>query len=198
MPTGSNELDELRVAKRKLDFAVNNERSTRWCLSLWSSFIRLRDNHRCVMCGSTRELHAHHIWRKTTYPKGRLEPGNGITLCEKCHAVPHAKFNRQPDLQQPLDAQGGDDQDYMAAMWKALVRDANKRDLDHEEFYFIRDEMLQFFVGVQGYEHLYWAVQRREITRLQMACEIWHYMPEVFYENFVDELIRLNLGPNCR
>jgi hypothetical protein len=46
----------------------------------------------------------------------------------------------------------------MAAMWKAFVRDANKRDLDHEEFYFIRNVMLQFFVGVQGYEHLYRAV----------------------------------------
>jgi hypothetical protein len=188
----SNELDRLRLLKRRLDRAVANGRSLKWCLLLWSRFIRERDADRCVMCGSTRELEAHHIWRKTTYPKGRLEPGNGITLCTTCHAQPHAKFNGRPDLQQPLDAEGGDDQDMMAQMWAALRRDADRRGLNHEEFYFIRDEMLQFFVGVQGYEPLYWAVQRGEMTRLQMACEIWQVMPEAFYQNFYREFVRLN------
>lgn len=188
-------LEELRIAKQKLDLAISKERSTKWCLTLWSRFVRARDAHRCVMCGSNKRLEAHHIWRKTTYPKGRLEPGNGITLCCECHAEPHAIFNRRPDLQQPLDSQGGDDQDAMAAMWAALLEDADQRGLCHDEFYFIRDEMLQFFVGVQGYEHLYHAVRRGKISRLQMARQIWREMPEIFYRGFVAELIRLNLGP---
>lgn len=189
----NNALHQLRQARRKIDFAISHGRSERWILTLWSRFIRLRDARRCVMCGSTRGTQAHHIWRKVTYPKGRFELGNGITLCTECHAEPHAKFNGQPNLQQPFDAEGGDDQERMAGMWAALMDDADQRGLNHDEFYFIGDQMLQFFIGVQGYEHLYWAVQRREISRLQMAREIWRDMPEVFYENFFSELIRLNL-----
>jgi hypothetical protein len=185
-------LEHLRKLKSRLDVAILNGRSPKWCLTRWSQFIKARDGNRCVMCGRTEGLEAHHIWRKTTYSEGRFELGNGITLCKEHHADPHSEFNGHPDMQQPLGAEGGDDQDQMAVFYAALLRDAEQRGLDQNEFYFIKDKMLQFFVGVQGYEHLYWSVQRGEISRLRMAARIWRDMPEVVYQKFFGSLLGSN------
>jgi|GEM_PF-3645526 len=62
----------------------------------------------------------------------------------------------------------------------------------HDQFYCIEDHMLLFFVKVQGNRHLYDFVQRNQISRLQMALEIWRNMPEAFYENLVSQLVALN------
>jgi len=61
----------------------------------------------------------------------------------------HAEFNRRPDLSVPLDAEKGDDQDEWAYLFGRLLDDAKNRGLDQDEFYFIDDHMLRFFVKVQ-------------------------------------------------
>jgi hypothetical protein len=47
--------------------------------------IRSRDGNKCVLCGTKKNLHVHHILRKSKYRSYLLEPCNLITLCETCH-----------------------------------------------------------------------------------------------------------------
>ena len=53
---------------------------------LWSKAVRFRDGNKCLMCGGTKGLSAHH-W---LFAKGHCEPlaynvSNGATLCYACH-----------------------------------------------------------------------------------------------------------------
>lgn len=56
----------------------------------WSLAVRRRDG-KCVKCGATGRLHAHHVipWRKDA--SKRFDVGNGITLCVPCHQLEHRK-----------------------------------------------------------------------------------------------------------
>lgn len=183
-----NQLDELRNRKNKLVRALENNCSMKWCLTLWSRFIKARDGFQCVNCKSCAQIQAHHIFRKVTYPDGSLMTGNGITLCKDCHNKVHAEFNGRPIPSEPLNYRGGDDQDEIAYLYEALWDDAKERNLDPDEFYFISDQMLIFFVDVQGYEELYQAVQDGSLSRLRMAYKIWKVMPKVWYKNIAGKL----------
>jgi len=57
-------------------------------LRAWSAQVRARDTA-CLYCGSTFELHAHHILSKSKHPEFALFLNNGITLCESCHITEH-------------------------------------------------------------------------------------------------------------
>ena len=50
---------------------------------LWSETVRARDG-RCVICGRTEFLNAHHIFGRTASAT-RWDIENGITLCSKHH-----------------------------------------------------------------------------------------------------------------
>lgn len=56
----------------------------------WRKAVLMRDAKACRACGSTYELHAHHIigWAKA--PSLRLEISNGVTLCKTCHRKYHS------------------------------------------------------------------------------------------------------------
>lgn len=41
-----------------------------------------RDGHRCVFCGSTENLDAHHITDRHSMPNDGYALSNGITLCD--------------------------------------------------------------------------------------------------------------------
>ncbi|MOA11030.1 hypothetical protein D3C78_1309450 [compost metagenome] len=179
---------ELMEKQLRLVQALQRRRSERWCLTLWGRYIKARDGHRCLICGAGERLHAHHIFRRALYPHGWYQPGNGITLCHECHESPHAVFNGRPDFNQPVDAQGGDDLDNVACYFQCLLVDARARRLGHDDFYFIEDHMLQFIVSLQGYEHLYDAVQQGKMSRLQMAYEAMRGMPEVVYRRFFEAI----------
>lgn len=185
------DLYTIRQRKLALIAAVERECSPAWILRLWSRFIRARDAYRCVCCQSVQGIQAHHIVRKTLYPWGAVETGNGITLCRECHGRVHEKCNSRADSSLPLGE--GDDQDEWAFLFGLLLDDAKRRGLDQDEFYFLEDHMLKFFVNVQGYEHLHGMVMRGEISRIRFAHEIWRVMPETWYKNFVAEVIRLNM-----
>jgi len=88
----------IEGALLELHCAVAKERSVPYCLNLWSYFIRIRDNGRCVVCRSRRDIVAHHIVRKSFLIEARFQTGNGITLCRVCHRQPHEIFNRRPIL----------------------------------------------------------------------------------------------------
>ena len=57
--------------------------------SLWSKTVRELDNNRCVFCGATERLEAHHIKPQHSNPELANELENGITLCKKCHYTAH-------------------------------------------------------------------------------------------------------------
>lgn len=185
------DLTKVRQRKLALDVAVAKQCSAKWILRQWSRFIKERDSYHCVCCDSEQSLQAHHIVRKTLYPWGAAEAGNGITLCRECHGRVHEKSNGRADLSVPLGE--ADDQDEWAFLFGLLLDDAGRRGLDQDEFYFLEDHMLKFFVNVQGYEDLHGMVMRGEISRIRFAHEIWRVMPEAWYSNFVAEAIRLNL-----
>lgn len=50
----------------------------------WSKEVKERDNNKCVICGETKNLNAHHLipWE---IEKFRFNVMNGITLCAKHH-----------------------------------------------------------------------------------------------------------------
>jgi hypothetical protein len=52
---------------------------------IWISEVLKRDNYECQKCGSTENLHCHHIHPVKLFPEFALDPDNGIVLCEKCH-----------------------------------------------------------------------------------------------------------------
>lgn len=51
----------------------------------WRRLVLERDNHSCVWCGSTDNLHVDHIKPFIKYPELRLDINNGRTLCADCH-----------------------------------------------------------------------------------------------------------------
>lgn len=54
----------------------------------WATAVKNRDG-KCMQCGTTDDLHAHHIKQKSTYPTLAKEVSNGITLCYRCHKKEH-------------------------------------------------------------------------------------------------------------
>jgi HNH endonuclease len=53
----------------------------------WTEAIKKRDGYRCVECGSTERINAHHIMSKALGGENELE--NGKTLCWHCHMEAH-------------------------------------------------------------------------------------------------------------
>ena len=55
----------------------------------WSEKVKQRDGMKCVLCGKTNRLQAHHIKPTFLYPECRSDLDNGITLCAACHQDQH-------------------------------------------------------------------------------------------------------------
>ena len=51
---------------------------------LWADLIKARDG-KCIYCGSSINLNAHHIFTKGRHGNLRWNIDNGVTLCAKCH-----------------------------------------------------------------------------------------------------------------
>jgi len=52
----------------------------------WRTRVFERDNYTCQNCGiKGGELHPHHIFAKSEYPKLIFNVSNGITMCTECH-----------------------------------------------------------------------------------------------------------------
>lgn len=71
----------------RIDPTARERRSYR--AKQWRDAVKARDGYRCVECGETKRLHAHHIkpWKKA--PELRYELSNGKTLCVSCHQAAH-------------------------------------------------------------------------------------------------------------
>lgn len=167
------ELNQLNEALHRLENAVAKGRSSAYCHRLWSQFVRLRDLKRCVVCDCKSQVSAHHILRKSFLPRAKYEPGNGITLCRTCHHELHSTFNGRPDLQQPMDAEGGENIERMVGMLGYLASDANERGILCDKYYFLSDRYLQTCKRFQGIE----VNAEFPGTRLEQAYWIWRQTP---------------------
>ncbi len=62
----------------------------------WRAAIFKRDDYRCFDCGERGgKLQVHHIFSFSKYPRLRLEPQNGITLCVPCHTKTDTYLNNK-------------------------------------------------------------------------------------------------------
>lgn len=66
----------------------NHKKRLNYPYRKWRNQVIERDK-RCVKCGSTESLVAHHIMPFAKYPELRTDLNNGITLCDKCHKELH-------------------------------------------------------------------------------------------------------------
>jgi len=64
------------------------KKSTRDKLIEWADEIKQREPF-CMVCGSIKELHAHHMFYKSKLEGFQFNIDNGITLCRKHHAELH-------------------------------------------------------------------------------------------------------------
>jgi|GEM_PF-1858882 len=58
----------------------------------WMQQVKIRDGERCVRCGSSKNLVAHHITPVSVSPEIATDVNNGITFCEKCHNDYHSYY----------------------------------------------------------------------------------------------------------
>lgn len=59
----------------------------------WRQSVLKRDGYKCAICGSKKNLEAHHIKPFAHFENYRLDINNGITLCRKCHKQVHKEQN---------------------------------------------------------------------------------------------------------
>ena len=56
----------------------------------WAKAVKERDDHTCRRCGSTHNIHAHHmIGRGLCRKEQKWNVDIGVTLCANCHAACH-------------------------------------------------------------------------------------------------------------
>lgn len=169
----TDDLEAIEEAMNRLNVAIQKARSRKYCLALWSSFIRLRDGQRCVICGCDKGLAAHHIIRKSFMPEAQLQTGNGITLCHSCHKEPHKAFNRRPDINLPMDTEGGEQIELLTALYWALLTDARNRNMLCDDYYHLSDLLLQKFKLFQSIDPFL----RFPGLKLEQAFLIWRQTP---------------------
>jgi len=78
-----------------LECLNDKRRRTFWkgsALSKWRIAVKRRDERRCRHCGSTDDLHAHHIMQRSSHPELAYDVENGITLCKSCHVEEHRRM----------------------------------------------------------------------------------------------------------
>lgn len=54
----------------------------------------IRRDVKCVVCGSMKNRHAHHIKHASYFPELRFDVDNGICVCGKCHVQFHNNFKQ--------------------------------------------------------------------------------------------------------
>ncbi len=183
-----SEASEKILAERLLALFWSLQRgaSDQTCLVRWSSFIRTRDGYACLICGSSTRISAHHICRKSFLKEACFEPGNGVTLCASCHREAHEGFNGRPNLQLPMDAEGGEKIEKLAELYALLANASLARENKNPYFYYLSKRTLKRFKMFQGFA----PNQRFCGTRIQQAAIIWRSPPN----NIIQALIAKNFS----
>lgn len=175
-------LKQLGDNLKKLTTSIDRCADESTVLKNWSLFIKFRDGYKCLKCFAKKKhnnsVHAHHVFRKTTVPVTRFYTGNGITLCEECHRNIHKHFNRKPDISQVFNAEGGDDPDYITENFFYMIRDAKKRNIYHDNYYFVGEDLITISKTLQSIE----AETDKSIPRIGQLFWVWRQCPSRMYE----------------
>ena len=67
----------------------NLTKRTRTAQEKWVHDVKNRDGNKCVICGCTMDLEAHHVIQFSEHPELGTVLGNGLTLCKKHHDMAH-------------------------------------------------------------------------------------------------------------
>lgn len=81
-----------KVRHTTFDIFVNgrNKRDRDAGLPPWRLFVFSRDDYTCQVCGERGgDLEAHHLESYADNVEDRLDPENGVTLCQACHRAFH-------------------------------------------------------------------------------------------------------------
>jgi tetratricopeptide (TPR) repeat protein len=71
----------------------------------WRDAVLQLFGQKCIRCGYTGNLHAHHVMPVNEYPELALEPTNGVPLCGNCHSeVNGDELAHVDDLKRRQDA----------------------------------------------------------------------------------------------
>ena len=70
----------------------NLAKRTNTTLTHWREKVAARDNYQCRLCGSTENIHVHHIIPVSADPTSefKYDVNNGITLCHRHHLQAHS------------------------------------------------------------------------------------------------------------
>jgi len=80
-------------------FILSGRSEIRKELERWKAKVLVRDNWTCQKCGSLDKSHVHHIRTFNTYPEGRFNLDNGVTLCKRCHDSYHAIYKNEETVE---------------------------------------------------------------------------------------------------
>jgi 5-methylcytosine-specific restriction endonuclease McrA len=58
----------------------------------WTKQVMARDGYICQICKKHTDLNVHHLYSYDKHVDKRLDPDNGISLCESCHKLFHQKY----------------------------------------------------------------------------------------------------------
>ncbi len=70
----------MKIKYKKL----SKSKGRNFCDQLWALLVKLRDGNKCVICGATEYINAHHLISRRIFLT-RFIVDNGISLCPKCH-----------------------------------------------------------------------------------------------------------------
>lgn len=70
----------------------------------WRYDVMAKANFTCDKCSQRGgSLHAHHLNGFNAYPEQRLDPDNGVCLCESCHSDFHQKYGKGNNTKEQYD-----------------------------------------------------------------------------------------------
>lgn len=76
--------NEDRISNRYLLYGKSQRK--------WSRSVHEKNNFKCVICGSNKNIEAHHLDSWNSAEEKRFDVKNGVTLCKSCHKEFHKKY----------------------------------------------------------------------------------------------------------
>lgn len=95
-----------------------------------------RDGRKCVVCGSTSTLQAHHLTYRNVYHE---DTGDLITLCKVCHSIYHAVEKRHKAVEAVYEFKADEKFKSYQEETKRIDRESNLITQEIKEHYLIRD-----------------------------------------------------------
>mgnify|MGYP003589287353 CR=1 FL=1 len=77
---------KYRRFTQTLGIKAHHSTIKRYCDELWSDIIKYINHNKCIICGTNKQLHSHHLI-SAKIKQYKYDLNCGVTLCTYCHAV---------------------------------------------------------------------------------------------------------------